>query len=390
MYRHDLDHREPLLIDLAAAAALPHEEAIGEWARDKRVFISSVMDELREERKAVAEGVRAVGARPVMFEEFGGRDANPVDAYLDELKTCQIYLGILGARYGAVLPTRYSATHTEFQHAERQGLRMAVWTLRTEEREGPQQSFLKEARAFHVVPAFSASADLRAQVSERLGTIAAEDLAPWSKLGPIVFRATEVTHDSQGIAVEARVQSDEVAHALEGVAAGDFGRGEECRFTWAGRSRDVRVVNVRTTTTTARSRLINLQLEIIEARRDVLVDVGFDGLDSDQVTDVMLRSALLGESNRRTTHGMDYLPEMVDPLQPLREAAVPDEVVRPLAELMVVEELVGGGRASRVTKFRLGASVGGQRRLELQWEAPRRYSNQRRPRRFELEGTVAL
>ena len=56
------------------------------------------MEELPEEREAAAEGVRAVGARPVMFEEFGGRDANPVDAYLGELETCQIYLGILGRR----------------------------------------------------------------------------------------------------------------------------------------------------------------------------------------------------------------------------------------------------------------------------------------------------
>lgn len=390
MYRHDLDSREPLLIDRAAAAALPHEEAIREWARDKRVFISSVMAELPEERRAAAEGVRAVGARPVMFEEFGGRDADPVSAYLDELETCQIYLGILGRRYGTVQPTRYSATHTEFRHAERKGLRMAVWALRTQDREGPQQSFLDEARAFYVVPAFGAAADLRPQVGERLRTIAAEDLAPWSKLGSIVFRAAKVTHDSQGIAVEARVQGDEVAHALEGRGPGDFGRGEECRFTWAGRSRDVRVTDVRVTTTTARSKLVDLQLEIIEAQRDVLVDVGFNGLEPDEVTDVILRAALLGEANRGTTHGMDYLPEMADPLQPLREAAVPDEIVRPLAELMVVDELVGSGRAARVARFRLGASVGGKRNLELQWEPHRRYANERRPRRYKLEGLVEL
>ena len=390
MHRYGLDDRVPLLIDRAAAAELPGEEAIREWARDKRVFISSVMEELLEERKAAAEGIRAVGARPVMFEEFGGRDANPADAYLGELETCEVYLGILGRRYGTPLPTRFSATHTEFRHAESRGLRMAVWALRTQEREGPQQSFLGEARTYYVVPAFRSPAELCQQVGERLRTIAAEDLAPWSKLGSIVFRAKEVTHEGQEIAVTARVQGDDVAYALEDLAPGDFGRGEERRFTWAGRSRDVRVTNVRSTTTTARSKLVSLQLELIEAQRDVLADVGFEGLEPDEVTDLILRAALLGESNQRATHGMGYLPEMADPLQPLREAAVPDEVMRPLAELMVVEELVGGGRASRVTRFRLGGSVGGQRRLELQWEPPRRYANERRPRKFELEGTVEL
>ena len=390
MYGHDIGERDPLLIDRAAAAELPSEEAIREWARDKRVFISSVMKELPEERRAAADAVRAVGARPVMFEEFGGRDANPVDAYLDELETCQIYLGILGRRYGALLSTRFSATHAEFRHAESRGLRMAVWALRTQEREGPQESFLGEARTYYVVPAFRSPTELRQQVADRLRTIAAEDLAPWSKLGSIVFRAKEVTHEGQEIAVTARVQSDDIAHALEGLAPGDFGRGEECRFTWAGRSRDVRVTNVRSTTTTARSKLVGLQLEIIEARRDGLIDVSFDGLESDEVTEVILRAALLGESNRSATHKIGYLPEMADPLQPLREARVSDEIVRPLAELMVADELVGSGRASRVTRFRLGASVGGQRRLELQWEPPRGYANERRPRRYELEGTVEL
>ena len=146
------DQHDVLLIDRAAAAELPRDETVREWARDKRAFISSVMAELGEERAAAADGVRSVGARPVMFEEFGGRDADPLDANLGEVETSQIYVGILGQRYGRPLPTRFSATHTEFQHAEQQGLRMAVWALDTQLREGPQQSFLDEIRAFHVVP----------------------------------------------------------------------------------------------------------------------------------------------------------------------------------------------------------------------------------------------
>ena len=74
MWRQD-DQPDVLLIDRAAAAELPRDETVREWARDKRAFISSVMAELGEERAAAADGVRSVGARPVMFEEFGGRDA---------------------------------------------------------------------------------------------------------------------------------------------------------------------------------------------------------------------------------------------------------------------------------------------------------------------------
>jgi len=61
----------PLVIDRAAAAEIPSSEAVREWANDKRVFISSVMSEFVSERQAAAAAIRAVGARPVLFEEFG-------------------------------------------------------------------------------------------------------------------------------------------------------------------------------------------------------------------------------------------------------------------------------------------------------------------------------
>ena len=384
------EEHDALLIDRAAAAEVPRDEAVREWARDKRAFISSIMEGLREERAAAADGVRLLGARPVMFEEFGGRDADPQDAYLGEVETSQIYVGILGQRYGKPLPTRFSATHTEFRHAEERGLRIAIWALDTQEREGPQESFLDEVRTFHVVPVFRSPADLERQVSERLRSIAAEDLAPWTKLGFIVFRASEVTHAENEIAVKARVQSDEVAHALEAMAQDDFGAGEEYRFTWAGRSRDVRVVNVRSTTTTARSTLMHLQLDIVESQRNPLFEVTLNGQTPDDVTEAAFNTALFGTLNPLAGQYMHFMSEMPDPLQPLRDAHVPDEIVRSLAELMIVDELVGTGRVARITRFQLGTAVGGLRRLELEWEPPQRYANERRGPKRKLVGQVRL
>ncbi len=51
-------------------------------------------------------------------------------------------------------PSRFSATHAEYLHAEKRGLRFAVWCLRANDREGHEESFLNEVRAFHVVPDF--------------------------------------------------------------------------------------------------------------------------------------------------------------------------------------------------------------------------------------------
>lgn len=258
MARPQAAERESLIIDRAAAAEIPSEQAVREWAHGKRGFISSVMGELPSERQAAATAIRNIGAAPIMFETFCGRDADPEDAYLGEVETADIYIGIIGGKYGRPLKTRYSATHREYLHAEQSGLRIAVWCLDLQDREGHEESFLNEVREFRVVPAFSSPDDLRAQIEERLRTIAAEDLAPWCKLGNLVFRASEVADSGGEIRVTARVRSDEVAHALEALRGEKGFRGNDGRFTWAGRSSFVGVASLKTTTTTSRSYICHL------------------------------------------------------------------------------------------------------------------------------------
>src|SRR5260370_28915772 len=126
-------------------------------------------------------------------------------------------------------------------HAEKHALRMAVWTASVPDREGHEQSFLDEVRTFHVVPAFSTADDLQRQVEDRMRAIAAEDLAPWCKLGNVVFRATEVEDRGDAIQVKARVRDDAVARALEDMRGDRFNRGLKTQFTWSGRIKFVKV-----------------------------------------------------------------------------------------------------------------------------------------------------
>jgi Domain of unknown function (DUF4062) len=386
--RHD-NEPEPLIIDRAAAAEIPSTDAVREWAREKRAFVSSVMSELPEERKAAAAAIRAVGARPVMFEQFGGRDSDAEEAYLAEVETSEIYIGILGKRYGKPLPSRFSATHAEYLHAERRGLRIAVWTLKTESREGHEQSFLDEVRTFHVAPEFNSPEDFQVQVEDRLRAIAAEDLAPWCKLRNVVFRATEVTDRGDELSVTARVRSDEVAHALERFRGDRGNRGEDGRFTWAGRSKYVRVRSLESTTTTARSRTMRLHLEVVEAPRDNMLEVSIGNLGPDDLTEAAMRTALFGDRNPLADQHMGNFAEIPDPLGPLRAAQTSDEIVRPLAELLIVDALVGSDRAARVSAFNLGVRIRGIRQISLSWEPPRRYSNQTIQQRT-ITGAVSL
>jgi hypothetical protein len=378
---------EPLTIDLAAAAELPSSNEIHHWARDQRVFISSVMDELKTERRAVAQAIRSLGAEPVWFEEFGGRDADPNDAYTAEVASSTVYVGILGQRYGRLLPTRFSATHTEYLFAEEHGLRISVYPLDVPDREGRQQAFLDEVWQFHTAP-LVAAADLPAAVIRRLERIAAEEMAPWCKLGNVVFRASSVSETKEQIVVNAKARSRDVSHALDQMA-GERWSSFDGQFTWHGRSQAVRVTDIEVTTTASTSRAYRISLERREAQRDSLLDVSLGKKTPDDLTEIAIRVALLDEQNPLSEQQMDFMADLGDPLASLRKQKIPDEIFRAIAQLLLAETLVGSGRIARITKFRLGADVAGKRRLELGWETPRRYSNAK-PQQRQVSGALRL
>lgn len=187
---------QSLVVDRAGVAVPLVERELRAWAAGTRVFISSVMAGLETERHSAAEAIRALDATPVWFEEFGGRDADPEEAYLAEVDSSDIYVGIIGTRYGRQDPsTDSSATHAEYLRAVDRGLRVCVWVLDGGAMEGHQRSFMDEVRAFYVTEFASSPDHLAQRVAVRLRTIAAEDAAPWCKLGCIVARATEIVDD---------------------------------------------------------------------------------------------------------------------------------------------------------------------------------------------------
>lgn len=68
-----------------------------------RVFVSSTLHELAEERKAVGEAVRALHLSPVMFE-LGARPHPPRALYRSYLRQSHIFVGVYWQRYGWIAP----------------------------------------------------------------------------------------------------------------------------------------------------------------------------------------------------------------------------------------------------------------------------------------------
>jgi hypothetical protein len=68
-----------------------------------RVFVSSTLAELADERAAVRAAVEALRLTPVMFEA-GARAHPPRDLYRAYLDQSDVFVGIYAARYGWVAP----------------------------------------------------------------------------------------------------------------------------------------------------------------------------------------------------------------------------------------------------------------------------------------------
>src|ERR687894_1308328 len=68
-----------------------------------RVFVSSSLAELAEERAAVREAIERLQLTPVLFE-LGARPHPPRDLYRAYLEQSQIFVGIYWQRYGWVAP----------------------------------------------------------------------------------------------------------------------------------------------------------------------------------------------------------------------------------------------------------------------------------------------
>lgn len=118
-----------------------------------KVFISSVQSEFSQERQLVFDFIRndeLMGQyfEPFIFEQIAAQDANPRQLYLDEASSSQVYLLLMGKRYGNVLPDGISPTEKEYQAAgEGNAWRVAfISDLDGQQREEAEECFFRKVQ----------------------------------------------------------------------------------------------------------------------------------------------------------------------------------------------------------------------------------------------------
>jgi hypothetical protein len=130
--------------------------------------------------------------------------------------------------------------------------------------------------------------------------------------------------------------------------------------------------------------LANVQPPSIDPMR-----AGTGGYTPDGLVELGMRALFLGEPLPGQLGMLDFMAETGVDAGDLRQAFdLPNEYAEAVARLVVADGLVGSGRAARLASLSLGPRVGARRRIAIEWDEPRVYSNVE-PQRRSLEGEWA-
>jgi Domain of unknown function (DUF4062) len=380
----------PLIIDRAQSPPALDEASFRAWAATHTVFISSEMSDLKGERRAVADALRAIGLKVVMFEDLGGRDDDPETAYLDGVARSDIYVAIIADRYGRMLSSGRSPTHEEYLEARRRGLRIATWVAAQDgARQGHARDFVAELQVFHTTGTYTTVPSLTRSVEERIREIAAEQDTPWVKLDEIVFRATSIEDDGHRLTVTAQTRDRGVTNAIQALRPSEYARSSQSiPVTFGDMSGAARVTGVSSLSASAtlQELTINADVSWADGRRSTLAG-SINGVSPEQQIEAGLAGGLLGDALPEQLGMLASTVDASDPLDELDRLSLPHAIYEPVARLLIAERLIATG-ASEI-EVAVGSPRAESRPISVSWTDPRAYSNEQ-PARRQIDGRRAV
>lgn len=197
---------------------------LGEAKQYIPIFVGSTFVDMQPYRRAVRDALSQLETIVRGMEYFGSKPGSPIEECLEVVRSCKIYVGIFGMRYGSI-PDGHelSMTHLEYEEAQRLSLPSLIYIIDEENQPilpkyvetGDGASKLRELkeqlRKHHLISFFTSPEDLAAKilhdVPEVLRRIGAKiedelelkdepdnnELLRQFKLLPKMFRGREMT-----------------------------------------------------------------------------------------------------------------------------------------------------------------------------------------------------
>lgn len=157
-----------------------------------RVFVSSTLHELAEERAASKEAIQGIRLTPVMFE-VGARPHPPRDLYRAYVAQSDVFIGIYWQRYGWIAPSE-TVSGLEDEYLLAQQLPKLIYIKRAEDRDDALTELLRRIQDDDEVSyrAFADAAELKDLIGNDLAIMLTERFAATNALtGPATPTATD-------------------------------------------------------------------------------------------------------------------------------------------------------------------------------------------------------
>ena len=145
------------------------------------IFLSSTYEDLQPHRKAVWDTLEKLKVGVSGMEIFGARSEEPLDTCLDEVSKCNVFIGILGMRYGSIhADSGKSFVQLEYETALKRDLDILIFLIDEEnatlapkffdigDSARPLADFKEVLRKKHTVDFFVSAEDLARKVEQAL------------------------------------------------------------------------------------------------------------------------------------------------------------------------------------------------------------------------------
>lgn len=354
-----------LIIDRRAAPRRLTDEQFQEWMAGRPIFVSSVMDkEMNPARDAVRAWIHQWGGEPVMWEEIVPRDQRSQYAYLDGVDRSNVFVLLLGSRYGVADDSGASPTHKEGTRAKERGVTRLLFTpadLASSDRDVKVNDWLGSLYNEVSAAKYANPDDLTRQLGQRLRELASAQETPWVKVGPIIVPGSVRQRTSKGeteFVVTAAVKDPTARRALSGLG-GWQSRGQVDRLTWGTETFPVDVSDVEIQTTATSEGNVTLTCRLARNRNDNPMHIGLTAgfgrtIGAGEQAVAWARRAILGEEVGRRD-ATDLLHSMTAPDGPtlpqvLAAHGAREWLAEGLVRLYLIEGLVTkyGGHFERL------------------------------------------
>ena len=96
------------------------QEVVGGKKQHLPIFVGSTFTDMQEHRKAIQAALGQLETIVRGMEHFGSKPGSPAEECLSVVRSCKVYVGVFGMRYGSI-PNNHdkSMAHLEYDEAQR-------------------------------------------------------------------------------------------------------------------------------------------------------------------------------------------------------------------------------------------------------------------------------